>query len=114
MNPYIAAVFVLANLAFVSRAFSADEAAIQKGEKVYTQWCVACHGPGLAGTVALQIRYKGAKPALLGERTDLPPAMTKTFVRKGVMSMPPFRKTEIADSDLDALAAYLARNTTAR
>jgi mono/diheme cytochrome c family protein len=29
-------------------------------------------------------------------------------VRKGVSVMPPFRKTEISDADLAALAAYLA------
>lgn len=37
--------------------------------------------------------------------------MTKTFVRQGVSVMLFFRKTEISDADLDALAAYLARNT---
>jgi len=64
----------------------------------------------LPGTVALQTKYKGAKPPLLSERTDLIPPVTKTFVRKGVLIMPFFRKTEISDADLDALAAYLARN----
>jgi mono/diheme cytochrome c family protein len=59
--------------------------------------------------VALQAKYAGAKPALLEDRTDLPAAFTKTFVRKGVSIMPFFRKTEISDADLDALAAYLAR-----
>jgi mono/diheme cytochrome c family protein len=29
-------------------------------------------------------------------------------VRTGVSVMPPFRKTEISDADLEALAAYLA------
>ena len=87
------------------QAFAAD------GKQVYEYWCATCHGPGLAGTVALQTKYNGSKPALLVERTDLPPAVTKAFVRKGVTIMPFFRKTEISDADLDALAAYLARNT---
>jgi mono/diheme cytochrome c family protein len=92
-------------------AFGADDATIQKGEKVFDNWCATCHGPGaLPGTVALETKYKGAKPALLSERTDLTPPVTKTFVRKGVSIMPFFRKTEISDADLDALAAYLARN----
>ena len=30
-------------------------------------------------------------------------------MRKGVSIMPFFRKTEVSDADLDALAAYLAR-----
>jgi hypothetical protein len=40
--------------------------------------------------------------------------VTKAFVRKGVSVMPFFRKTEIGDADLDALAAYLARNNKAQ
>ena len=92
-------------LALAMCAFGAD------GEKVYTYWCATCHGPGLPGTVALETKYKGAKPALLTERKDLIPQVTKTFVRKGASVMPFFRKTEISDADLDALAAYIARNT---
>ncbi len=106
--------FLLASFAFAGSAFGADEATIQKGEKVFNYWCATCHGPGLPGTVALQTKYQGAKPALLSERTDLIPPVTKTFVRKGVSIMPFFRKTEISDADLDALAAYLARNNKAR
>jgi len=105
---------VLLFLALAGCAFGADEATIQHGQKVYEYWCATCHGPGsLPGTVALQTKYKGAKPALLSERTDLLPAVTKTFVRHGVSIMPFFRKTEISDADLDALAAYLARNNKA-
>jgi (+)-pinoresinol hydroxylase len=99
-------------LALAGCVFGADEATIQKGQKVYEYWCATCHGPGnLPGTVALQTKYKGAKPALLSERTDLIPPVTKTFVRHGVSIMPFFRKTEISDADLDALAAYIARNS---
>jgi len=104
----------LACLTLAGSAFGADEAIIQKGEKVFDYWCATCHGANLPGTVALQAKYKGAKPALLSERTDLTPPVTKTFVRKGVSVMPFFRKTEISDADLDALAAYLARNNKAR
>jgi (+)-pinoresinol hydroxylase len=104
----------LSCFALAGSAFGADEATIQKGEKVYTYWCATCHGPGLPGTVALETKYKGAKPGLLSERTDLIPPVTKTFVRKGVSVMPFFRKTEVSDTDLDALAAYLARNNKAR
>jgi mono/diheme cytochrome c family protein len=111
MKQITTGVFLLACLAFAGTASGADEATIQKGEKVFEYWCATCHGPGsLPGTVALQTKYQGAKPALLSERTDLSPAVTKIFVRKGVSIMPFFRKTEISDADLDALAAYLARN----
>ena len=98
-------------LALVSCAWGADQATIQKGEKVFDYWCATCHGAGaLPGTVALRVKYKGEKPAMLSERTDLTPAVTKIFVRKGVSIMPFFRKTEVSDADLDAIGAYLARN----
>jgi hypothetical protein len=32
-------------------------------------------------------------------------------VRHGISVMPHFRKTEISDTELDELAAFLARNT---
>jgi (+)-pinoresinol hydroxylase len=115
MRRFPVVLFVAAGFVLAVPSFGADEATIQKGEKVFNYWCATCHGPGLPGTVALQTKYKGAKPALLSERTDLIPPVTKTFVRKGVSIMPFFRKTEISDADLDALAAYVARNNkTAR
>jgi mono/diheme cytochrome c family protein len=101
---------MLGCLALAGQAFGADEATIQHGEKVFDYWCATCHGPGLPGTVALRTKYNGAKPAMLSERTDLTPPVTKIFVRKGVSIMPFFRKTEVSDADLDAIAAYLARN----
>jgi len=83
------------------------------GKAVFDKWCAPCHGdgPGKPGTNALQALYKGAKPALLEKRTDLPPELTKQFVRTGVSVMPFFRKTEISDAELDALAKYLAHQT---
>jgi (+)-pinoresinol hydroxylase len=87
-----------------------DAATIRRGKQVFDDWCAPCHAPGPRhpGTQALDVLYKGAKPGALEERTDLVPAITQTFVRTGVSVMPPFRKTEIGDADLAALAAYLA------
>jgi mono/diheme cytochrome c family protein len=87
-----------------------DKAQLERGKAVYDQWCAACHdrGPRHPGTQALDALYKGKKPGALEERTDLVPQLTETFVRRGVSVMPPFRKTEISDADLAALAAYLA------
>jgi mono/diheme cytochrome c family protein len=53
------------------------------------------------------LKYKGEKPGLLEERSDLPAEVIRTFVRSGIASMPPFRKTELTDEDIDAIAAYL-------
>jgi (+)-pinoresinol hydroxylase len=105
-------------LASVS-AFSQDRAAqIAEGKQLYEYWCATCHGPGignpgaqyLPGEAALRAKYKGAVPGLLHERTDMKPEFVKLFVRQGITIMPFFRKTEISDAQLDAIAAYLTRN----
>ena len=91
----------------------AQDAAGPRGQQVFENWCAPCHAPGPRhpGTQALEVLYKGAKPAALEQRTDLVPELTRSFVRTGVSVMPPFRKTEISDADLAALAAYLAPKT---
>jgi mono/diheme cytochrome c family protein len=81
-----------------------------EGKAVFEKWCAPCHGdgPGKPGTAALQALYKGVKPAVLEQRTDLAPEYTRAIVRTGVSVMPFFRKTEISDAELDALSKYLA------
>jgi len=83
-----------------------------RGYVEYQKFCSQCHGEGVGrpGTLALSDKYKGKKPALLEARKDLTPAIVKLFVRNGVSVMPFFRKTEISDKDLDAIAAYLSRD----
>jgi (+)-pinoresinol hydroxylase len=87
----------------------ASQIALADGQSVFKQWCEPCHGRAsyLAGTAGLTVKYKGKLPAALEDRKDLTPVVVKTFVRQGVLAMPPFRKTEISDADLDALAVYL-------
>jgi mono/diheme cytochrome c family protein len=110
---------LLAALAAAGIAASAQAqrpAEIARGGEVFAHWCAPCHGPGrgddgaplLPGTHALTLKYRGEKPGLLEERTDLPAELVKAFVRNGVASMPPFRKTEVSDEDIAAIAAYLA------
>jgi mono/diheme cytochrome c family protein len=83
-----------------------------RGYAQYQNYCSMCHGEGVGkhGTLALQAKYKGAMAALLDKRTDLTQPLIKTYVRNGLSIMPIFRKTEISDADLDAIAAYLTRN----
>ncbi len=81
------------------------------GYLAFQRECAVCHGTGPAkpGTRALRAKYAGKVPALLEQRTDLQPAYVEYIVRHGVSVMPPFRKTELSDADLAAIAAYLAR-----
>ena len=86
--------------------------ATERGAAVFNNWCSACHSRGpqnAPGTASLQMKYQGAVPAALEERRDLTPEVVKVFVRNGVAMMAPFRKTELSDADLDALAAYLTQ-----
>lgn len=91
-------------------AARADE---HPGRPVFVKWCAPCHarGPGNPGTAALAAVYRNAKPGALEDRTDLTTEFVKKSVRNGVYVMPFFRKTEISDAELEALAAYLARPT---
>jgi mono/diheme cytochrome c family protein len=100
-----------AALSLCASVATAESSKAQTGKAVFDKWCAPCHAPGPnhPGTTAIAALYKGSKPAALEDRTDLTPAIVNQFVRKGVSVMPFFRKTEISDADLDALAAYLAR-----
>jgi mono/diheme cytochrome c family protein len=102
---------------------AADTDPVAAGKTVFTLRCAPCHAAGrggdpgrefLPGTDALRIKYKGTNiPALLEQRTDLPQAALKAFVRNGSWSMPPFRKTEVTDADIANIAAYLASTSRA-
>ena len=116
-------------LLFVATAAVAADVngAVQRGKVKYQRTCSPCHGSGpgddgrpqLPGTTALQLKYKGTMPAVLEARTDLTAVVLRGFVRSGSWSMPPFRKTEQSDAEIDDIAAYLATSsksgtTTAR
>lgn len=85
------------------------------GKQVFDHWCGTCHAaaPRMTGTAALDFKYKGEKPGALEQRTDLTPDVVKYFVRNGISVMAPFRKTEITDAELDALADYLSHTGAA-
>ena len=121
MKRMVLSIAVLAACQGVAHAQAPDarEAEIERGKQVYEHWCAPCHGPGiglpgfdgLPGTHQLKLKYRGTEvPAVLDERTDLVPEFIKVVVRQGVSFMPQFRKTEISDAEIEALAAFLTRN----
>jgi mono/diheme cytochrome c family protein len=109
MTMRLAETLLAATLSVLALPAAAQE--LQRGKEVFDYWCATCHAEGdqFPGTVALRVKYEGKLPAALEQRTDLTPEVVKTFVRNGISVMPFFRKTEIGDADLDALAAYLSR-----
>ena len=94
-----------AALAAEVASLSAQE---QQGKLLYGRTCIYCHGSGLWATNRIAKRLD-KDHALLENRTDLSADGIRAVVRSGVGSMPPLRKTELSDADVDAIAAYLTR-----
>jgi mono/diheme cytochrome c family protein len=109
------AAFATAGLFAGMSASSQDSDAIERGRAKFEYMCAPCHGEGigddgramLPGTDALRIKYRGALPALLTERSDLTYESIRVFLRQGVFSMPPFRPTEITDDEIRDIAAFI-------
>jgi len=95
----------------VPQPTAAQNAASERGKQVYDKWCTPCHGvgEGKPGTISAAAIYKGSKPAVLSDRTDLTAAGIKTAMRAGVYIMPRFRKTEVSDAELESIITYLTR-----
>lgn len=110
----------LAGLLWGSTGLSQDGDATL-GKAKFDHSCAPCHGKGpgddgrdmLPGTYALQIKYDGTLPAALEDRTDLTAEVISVYVRQGTWSMPPFRKTELTDTEITNIAAYLAESSGA-
>ena len=85
-------------------------AAGDPGKVEFERACAVCHGEGAdrPGTSSLQVKYGGKLPALLEQRTDLTPDVVRHTVRSGVAMMPRFRKTELSDAQVEAIARYLS------
>lgn len=85
------------------------------GRVVFEHQCAPCHGAGhgtdgapvLPAVAALQRRYNGDPSPLLELRPDIEADYVRLFVRNGVGAMPAFRKSELTDTQVDQIAAYL-------
>ncbi len=115
--PFIAiAAAVLTGLVNTAAADEDGKLSIAAGKVAYERVCAPCHGKGagtdgapmLPGSAALAARYQGKLSPFLEDRSDLNADALKVFVRRGVGAMPMFRKTEISDSEIEAIAAYLS------
>ena len=93
---------------------AAPTAPNSRGEKIFNTRCIFCHGVGLGhpGWQMLDLKKGPAKAEILG-RTDLTPAYIEHVVRNGNIEMPPFRPSEISDSNLKALAEYVIHPNSA-
>ncbi len=103
------------HMVLVAPLAAAQDEAAQTGKQVFDAWCGICHGvPNGAsggGTETLAALYRDTDiPAQLEDRADLTAELVITLTREGRNTMPNFRKTEISDSELEALVSYLARD----
>ncbi len=117
MKTFIALGFTLFAV-YATSANGADAGQLARGKEKFEYWCGTCHagdpregGRFLPGTASLMVKYKGERPAALEDRTDLLPPYIELVIRRGSEGMPFFRKTEISNSEMADIAAYLARNT---
>ena len=80
------------------------------GQSVFERECQVCHSPGNRFYESLKAAYKGTEYKTVAERGNFKPEITKHIVRSWGQRMPAFRPTEVTDTELNALAAYLSRN----
>jgi len=109
---FLRTVFGLGLLINAAMSQAQSDSSVQNGQRLFTAKCAPCHAdaPARPGTQALTLKYRDPKPpAPLEQRTDLTPAYIQAVVRNGLYSMAPLRKTEITDSELADVAAYLSK-----
>ena len=103
---------VTALLAFCAPAWcwAAEGAApAPPGKLLFDRWCAECHAPGHGhpGTQQLGLT-RGAKLAVLEQRSDLSTEYIRYVVRNGLNAMPPYRPSELPDAALEQISTYLA------
>lgn len=115
---------VLATAALLGTAASSPPRVVKAdlpGRVTFERQCAPCHGAGpgddgspmLPGTATLARKYSGELPGALELRGDLDADVIRLFVRAGSGAMPAFRKSELSDGDVDAIAAYLRATAAA-
>ena len=85
-----------------------DRSSRSPDEALFVEKCAMCHRRMGMGTVLLSRRMNPAL-AQLEARTDLTVDYIKTVARQGMGNMPPVRRGELSDAQLDRIAAYLAK-----
>ena len=78
------------------------------GEKIYDDWCMICHAPthNMPGSDRIREVY-GEDRVDLKNSPFVNEQTIRILVREGRGMMPPFRRTEISNAELDELVAFL-------
>ena len=92
--------------ALAAAASGQEPASEAEPDALFRTQCGGCHLENGFGTRVLA-RRTSADQAMLERRDQLPAELVRLAVRRGVGSMPPIRRTELSDRDLDRIAHYL-------
>ena len=112
----IARLAISLSIAIAGSAIAAEPvltAEQSKGRTLFNESCSFCHGERGHATTLLAKRL-GPDSAVLEKRTDLSMELIRHVVRHGINSMPWYRRAELPDRDLDAIATYLTRTRSAK
>lgn len=82
------------------------QAAAPDGKALFQSQCAGCHLDRGFGTRVLSRRVPEGQ-ATLEARKDLNAEYVSIVVRRGIGSMPQFRKAELTDAELAAISNYL-------
>jgi len=84
------------------------------GKAVFEHSCGYCHFPGGMGsnllTKQMMMMKRPPSDGILSNRRDLTADYVKAVVRGGKGAMPAQTRVDLTDAELNAVAAYLARN----
>jgi mono/diheme cytochrome c family protein len=108
MRAALALLLCAATLAGAAEDLSTEQ---QQGKALFEATCNHCHNARGFGTERLRARLPEDR-AVLVERTDLDPAYIRTIVRNGLASMPAYTPTDLDESQIRAIAAYLTRGNS--
>jgi mono/diheme cytochrome c family protein len=91
----------------VFAALYASVAVAEDGKALYHEKCSMCHDKTGMGTGLLARRSKTPE---LTQRTDLTAAFIVQAARAGIGNMPAIPRGEVSDSQLQAIAEFLAKS----
>lgn len=100
---------ITGGVALQAQVAAAAASPLESGKALFVNQCGGCHLERGFGTRVLSRRV-AAGEAMLEARKDLNALYVTTVVRHGIGSMPQFRKAELSDAKLAAIATYLERS----
>lgn len=98
---------VLSLLATLGACSSKQGEVVADGAENYERYCAGCHNPGPGHGATMLLAEKGRPvPALIG-RKDLEYDYLHSVVRQGLIEMPPFRPTELSDTEIKQIYEHI-------